>query len=127
MYRMSNKNIFDTIAKQKWLEAPSDPISKAIRDLFPGDAGRVIKNALHGTWLGHPLHPVLTDIPIGAWTLALVLDALDLRAADTAIGVGILGALGSAVTGLTDWSETDDRAKKIGAVHGTLNVVAAAL
>jgi hypothetical protein len=74
---MSNEIIFDTIAKQEWLEAASDPISRAIRDLFPGDAGRAIKNALHGTWLGHPLHPVLTDIPVGAWTLAMIFDALD--------------------------------------------------
>jgi len=132
---MSNEIIFDTIAKQEWLEAASDPISKAIRDLFPGDAGRAIKNALHGTWLGHPLHPVLTDIPVGAWTLAMIFDALDglgaskdFRAgADFAIGVGLLGAVGSAVTGATDWSETDGRGKTIGLMHGLLNVAATSL
>jgi len=132
---MSNEIIFDTIAKQEWLEAAADPISKAIRDLFPGDAGRAIKNALHGTWLGHPLHPVLTDIPVGAWTLAMIFDALDglgarkeLRAgADFAIGFGLLGAVGSAVTGVTDWSETDGRGKTIGLLHGLLNVAATAL
>jgi len=132
---MSNEIIFDTIAKQEWLEAAADPISKAIRDLFPGDAGRAIKNALHGTWLGHPLHPVLTDIPVGAWTLAMVLDALDglgaskdLRAgADFAVGFGLLGAVGAAVTGATDWSETDGRGKTIGLMHGLLNVAATAL
>jgi len=132
---MSNEIIFDTIAKQEWLEAASDPISKAIRDLFPGDAGRAIKNALHGTWLGHPLHPMLTDIPVGAWTLAMIFDALDglgaskdFRAgADFAIGVGLLGAVGSAVTGATDWSETDGRGKTIGLMHGLLNVAATSL
>jgi nitrite reductase/ring-hydroxylating ferredoxin subunit/uncharacterized membrane protein len=132
---MSNEIIFDTIAKQDWLESAADPISKAIRDLFPGEAGRAVKNALHGTWLGHPLHPVLTDIPVGAWTLAMVFDALDglggskdLRAgADAAVGIGLLGALGSAITGATDWSETDGRAKTIGLLHGLLNVGATAL
>lgn len=132
---MSNEIIFDTIAKQDWLESAADPLSKAIRDLFPGEAGRAIKNALHGTWLGHPLHPVLTDIPVGAWTLAMLFDALDglggrkeLRAgADVAVGVGLLGALGSAITGATDWSETDGRARTIGLLHGLLNVGATAL
>lgn len=132
---MSNEIIFDTIAKQDWLESAADPISKAIHDLFPGEAGRAVKNALHGTWLGHPLHPVLTDIPVGAWTLAMVFDALDglggrkeLRSgADVAVGIGLLGALGAAVTGATDWSETDGRAKTIGLLHGLLNVGATAL
>jgi nitrite reductase/ring-hydroxylating ferredoxin subunit/uncharacterized membrane protein len=132
---MSNEIIFETIAKQEWLEAAADPISKTVRELFPGDAGRAIKNALHGTWLGHPLHPVLTDIPVGAWTLAMVLDALeglgaskDLRAgADFAVGFGLLGAVGSAVTGVTDWSETDGRGKTIGLLHGLLNVAATSL
>src|SRR6202040_2670741 len=86
-------------------------------------------------WLGHPLHPALTDIPIGAWTAALALDALESlsgaeqcgRAADVAIGVGLAGAAGAAVTGLTDWSETDDRARSIGLVHGLLNIVATSL
>src|SRR3954464_9115175 len=132
---MDHEIIFETIAKQDWLESAADPISKTIRDLFPGDAGRAIKNALHGTWLGHPVHPVLTDIPVGAWTLAMILDALDglgankeLQAgADFAIGFGLLGAVGSAITGTTDWSESDGRGKTIGLLHGLLNVAATAL
>jgi nitrite reductase/ring-hydroxylating ferredoxin subunit/uncharacterized membrane protein len=113
--------IANLIDEQQWLDA-FDPIQKYIQAL-----PKELKNALHGTWLGHPLHPALTDIPVGAWTLALILDAFDSPAADTAIGIGLLGALGSAVTGLTDWSETDYRAKKIGAVHATLNIVATGL
>jgi len=99
-------------------------VQKLVREALQGP----IKNFLHGTWLGHPLHPVLTDIPVGAWTAALFYDLVgEERAADIAIGVGLVGALGSAVTGLTDWSETDDRARSVGLVHGTLNVVATAL
>jgi nitrite reductase/ring-hydroxylating ferredoxin subunit/uncharacterized membrane protein len=132
---MGKELIVDTIAGQKWLESAADPISKAIRDLFPGETGQIIKDALHGTWLGHPLHPVLTDIPVGAWTLAMIFDALDalgarkeLRGgADFAVGFGLLGALGSAVTGATDWSESDGRGKTIGLLHGLLNVAATAL
>ncbi|MEU8274647.1 DUF2231 domain-containing protein [Microbispora bryophytorum] len=62
---------------------------------------------LHGVWLGHPLHPVLTDLPIGSWTTALVLDLTgQKRAARAAVGVGLAGALAAAVTGLHDWQHT---------------------
>jgi len=84
-------------------------------------------------WLGHPLHPVFTDIPIGAWTTALALDAAAKgdqgmrRAATFAMGVGLVGAVGAAVSGLTDWSETDGRSRRTGLVHGLLNVAATTL
>ena len=63
-----------------------------------------IRNFLNGTWLGEPLHVVLTDLPVGAWTAAMVFDALDTVlgcrdfeiAADTSIAIGIAGALGAA-------------------------------
>lgn len=115
------QSIANLIDEQQWLDA-LDPLQKYVRGLPKG-----IKNALHGVWLQHPLHPALVGIPIGAWTVAAVLDALDNRAADKVIGIGILGALASAVAGLTDWSETDYRAKKIGVVHGSMNLLATTL
>lgn len=132
---MASETLVNTISAQNWLDSVGDPLQKAVRGAFAGAAGRETKNALHGTWLGHPLHPVLTDIPVGAWTAALAFDALEslsgrkeLRAgADAAVALGLLGAVGSAVTGLTDWSETDDRGKRIGLTHGLLNIAAAAL
>jgi nitrite reductase/ring-hydroxylating ferredoxin subunit/uncharacterized membrane protein len=128
---LSTKEIVTQIGDNKSLQEASEPIQKAVRAAVPGD----IKNFLHGTWLGHPLHPVLTDIPVGAWTAAIALDALGElgggencgKAADVAIGVGLVGAVASAVTGITDWAETDDRARSIGLVHGILNVVATTL
>ncbi|MDQ3920253.1 MAG: Rieske 2Fe-2S domain-containing protein [Acidobacteriota bacterium] len=100
-----------------------------------GTAGQEVKDFLHGTWLGHPLHPVLTDVPIGAWTAALALDAMETisgrrelgAGADAAIAVGLVGAVGSALTGVTDWSETDGRARKVGLLHGLLNAGATVL
>jgi nitrite reductase/ring-hydroxylating ferredoxin subunit/uncharacterized membrane protein len=90
---------------------------------------------MHGVWLGHPLHPVFTDLPLGAWTTGLVLDAVASmnrdsgmeRAADVAIAVGLAGAAGAAVTGLTDWSETSGRSRRTGLVHGLLNIAATTL
>jgi len=94
-----------------------------------------IRNFLNGTWLGEPLHAVLTDVPIGAWTVAVAFDALDLigqgddfaRAADTSIAIGLAGAAGAALTGITDWSDVDPPARRTGFLHALLNIGATAL
>jgi len=79
----------------RWLKALFRPIP-AIRDL------------LNGRWLGHPLHGVLTDAPIGILFLVIVLDVLDLRtAADVTLIVGILTMLAAAVAGAADYADTD--------------------
>jgi nitrite reductase/ring-hydroxylating ferredoxin subunit len=117
------------------IDQVAQPLAAGIVDAYQaaGPAGRRLKNFAHGVWLGHPLHPVLTDVPIGAWTAALALDVVAngnegmRRAARCVIGVGLVGAIGSAVTGLTDWSETSGRSRRAGLVHGLLNVAATAL
>ncbi|HKQ05485.1 MAG TPA: Rieske 2Fe-2S domain-containing protein [Blastocatellia bacterium] len=134
---MSSNVAIQLIDKQAWLDVVADSLQPAIAETFQagGIAGRKIKNFLHGTWLGHPLHSVLTDVPIGAWTAALVLDAMDeiggrerfAEAADTAVTVGVVGAAGSALTGLTDWAHTDGHARRIGITHGLMNASALAL
>jgi len=133
---MSQNNPIDLIEKQEWLGKVADAVQPLILDAFKagGEAGQQLKNILHGTWLGHPLHPVLTDIPVGAWSLAAIFDTLELtgskkykKAADVSVAVGLVGALGSAVTGLTDWSGTDGKKRKIGLMHAMLNVTGTAL
>ena len=117
------------------LDTIADALSKGVRRVYDaaGPAGQQAKNAAHGVWLGHPLHPVFTDIPIGAWTTALAMDAAAdgdpgmHRAATFAMGVGLAGALGAAVTGLTDWSETQGESRRTGLVHGLLNIAATTL
>jgi nitrite reductase/ring-hydroxylating ferredoxin subunit/uncharacterized membrane protein len=131
------ETLAQVIDNQDALDNASDVLQPAVTDLFRsgGEAGQAVKNFLHGTWLGHPLHPVLTDIPVGAWTTALALDAIEAvsgreefgSAADAAIAVGLVGALGAAATGITDWSDTQGRGRKVGLVHGLLNVSAATL
>jgi nitrite reductase/ring-hydroxylating ferredoxin subunit/uncharacterized membrane protein len=94
-----------------------------------------VRSFLNGTWLGEPLHVVLTDFPIGAWTVAMVFDALDLVlnrrefavAADASIAIGIAGAAGAAATGMTDWSDVDPPARRLGLTHGLLNIGGTAL
>jgi nitrite reductase/ring-hydroxylating ferredoxin subunit/uncharacterized membrane protein len=134
---MASEALINVIERQDFLGRASDAIQPAVTKAFEaaGPAGQEVKNFLHGTWLGHPLHPALTDVPIGAWTAALALDAVETisgrkglaAGADAAIAVGLVGALGSAVTGLTDWSATDGRARKVGLLHGLLNAGATVL
>jgi nitrite reductase/ring-hydroxylating ferredoxin subunit/uncharacterized membrane protein len=134
---MASEALLNVIDRQDFLEQASEAIQPAVTKAFEaaGPAGQEVKNFLHGTWLGHPLHPALTDVPIGAWTAALALDAVEAMSgrkelaagADAAIAVGLVGALGSAVTGLTDWSATYGRARKVGMLHGLLNAGATVL
>ena len=133
---MPAERIAHALGDQEALDALATPLQEAIRSLFEsmGAPGRLVKDFLHGKALGHPLHPALIDLPLGAWTLAAILDALELGdprrnggLADTAIGIGLVGAVGAAVAGVTDWSETDGRAKRIGLTHGVLNLTASGL
>ena len=81
------------------------------------------------------IHPALTDVPLGAWTVALVFDVMAegkgrkeyARAAETAVAIGLVGAIGAAATGMTDWSETGGRARRVGLMHGLLNAGSTAL
>lgn len=95
-------------------------------------SSRAVRDALHGTWLGHPLHPVLVDMPIGFWTSAFVLDLFGgrrtARAAQEMVGAGVLAALPAALTGLNDWKALGmARAeKRVGVVHAVSNAAALA-
>jgi len=119
------------------LKPIEESLQKLVHKAFAsgGERGQAVKNFLNGTWIGEPLHVILTDIPIGAWTVALVCDGLDLMsnkhefavAADASIGIGLVGAVGAAVTGVTDWQDADAPARRIGMIHGLLNVSATAL
>jgi nitrite reductase/ring-hydroxylating ferredoxin subunit/uncharacterized membrane protein len=131
------KAAVSAVGRQTGLDNPAGSLQKAIAGTFAagGKFGRRAQNALNGVWLGHPLHPVLTDLPIGFWTAALAFDALDtlggqkrLRpGADAALGAGICTALGAAATGLADWQFTSDESRRVGLFHGLLNTSALAL
>jgi nitrite reductase/ring-hydroxylating ferredoxin subunit/uncharacterized membrane protein len=114
------------------LDAPAKAIAKQIRNLLPAGGG--VKDALSGTWMGHALHPLMTDIPIGTWTSATLLDLFGGRssrpAARKLIGVGLAAAAPTAWTGWADWADTepaDDQVRRIGIVHAIANGAAAGL
>ena len=90
-----------------------------------------VKDLLSGTWLGHPLHPVLTDVVVGAWTSSFLLDLMPGRrtrkASDRLVDVGIVAAVPTALAGLSDWADVGGRARRVGLVHASANVVALSL
>ena len=118
--------------ESKEARAAAERLQKLLHKAFAsaGPSGQKLKNVLNGTWLGNPLHVILTDIPIGAWTTGLVCDAVHrvsgrdvfAGAADTAAAIGIAGALCAAVSGTTDWQDADAPARRIGMTHGILNL-----
>lgn len=96
----------------RWLSALFRPI-------------RPIKDLLNGTWLGHPLHSAVTDVPIGSLVVAVVLDLLDQRVgADVALLATVLFMLAAAVAGAADYVDTDGTARVRASLHSTLMVVA---
>jgi len=120
------------IGRQEWLKPIDSALQRAISGAFQaaGPVGMRIKDVLNGVWLGHPLHPSLSDVPIGAWTAASVLDVLEATTgrkelgagADAAIGVGLAAAIPAALSGLTDWQYLVGRPRRTGLVHGLLNI-----
>lgn len=100
----------------------------AARALISSPARR---GALQGRWLGHAVHPLLTDLPLGAWTSATILDFFGgpgaRRSAERLLAVGVVGALPTAVTGLAEWAETTGRDRRVGLVHAGANIAALSL
>ena len=93
-----------------------------------GPRAAMAKNWLNGPWLGHPLHPALTDMPLGAWSGAALLDlAGEERAADLLMAAGYAAGVGAAASGIADWQDSYGRERRMGALHGLLNLSALAL
>jgi len=126
--QMSKQEFVTRIEQAPLLDRLADPLTAAVRNALPAGP---LKDGLSGTWLGHPLHPLLTDVPIGAWTSSLMLDAVggreSRRAADRLIAIGILAALPTAATGIADWGDTQPKERRVGLVHAVANTTALAL
>src|SRR5512132_972499 len=125
----------EVIKQQNWLEPIAERLQPAVAAALDDGIGATGAKILHGTWLGHPLHVVLTDVPLGSWAAAAVFDLLDMtngnraarHAADSAITVGLLAATATAITGLADWSKIGGgESRRIGLAHGLLNITATA-
>ncbi|MEU2898589.1 Rieske 2Fe-2S domain-containing protein [Streptomyces sp. NPDC007056] len=117
--------LLDHLEQNPRADAVIDAIGRGVRAL-PLGRGR---DALHGRWLGHPLHPLMVQVPIGSWLSAALLDLRPGRSreAEALIGVGLTAAAPAALAGWVDWAELHHRQQRVGLVHALSNVTAVAL
>ena len=117
--------LVEEIEQTSGLDALSKRIQTIIDTALPDARPRRL---LEGHWLGHALHPVLSDVPIGSWTSSVILDLLGggsaESSADLLLGVGLAAALPTALSGWTDWSRTGKEQQRVGIVHAVTNVSA---
>lgn len=100
-----------------------------------GRPGKWLQDFINGSWLGHPVHPVVTDVVIGGAALVAVFDlavlVLDADGLETAslvsVGIVALAALSATATGLTDFKDTHTgNERNVVVLHGLINIVATA-
>ena len=129
MKPVAREMIAERIEQLDLLDSVSAVLQKAVGTAVPQESE--LKDLLSGTWLGHPLHPPLTDIVIGAWTSALLLDLVGGEgtedAADRLVAAGILAAVPTAAAGLSDWAELRGGSRRVGSVHAIGNTTALVL
>ncbi|CAN7151247.1 MULTISPECIES: Rieske 2Fe-2S domain-containing protein [Pseudarthrobacter] len=110
----------------EWL----DPVSKKVRKVVKrAIRPKWARDVLHGVPIGHPVHPLAVQVPMGAWISAAVLDALpgNDKASALLIGVGTGAAVPSAVAGFTDWTQLHPQQQRVGLVHAAANITATGL
>ncbi|HKC20205.1 MAG TPA: Rieske 2Fe-2S domain-containing protein, partial [Candidatus Dormibacteraeota bacterium] len=113
---------------QGWLEPVSDFTQGVVGGFYGalGKPGRTLRDLVHGVWpLGHPLHPALTDVPLGAWVAAVVLGfasyvwpAIPAVVSPAVLAVGIVGGLAAAAAGYTDFHDTFGLERRTAMLHG---------
>lgn len=109
-----------------WLDPLAKTVRKAVRKVIRPAWAR---DVLHGVPLGHPVHPLAVQVPLGAWVSAAVLDALpgNEEAAGVLVGVGTAAAVPAAVAGFTDWTQLHSQQQRVGLVHAAANLAATGL
>jgi nitrite reductase/ring-hydroxylating ferredoxin subunit/uncharacterized membrane protein len=117
--------MLDRLELVGWLDRVGNPVQRKVQTVLRGR----VRDALHGVWLGHPLHPALVQLPIGAWMSAGVLDLIPStrRAAAVLTGLGTASAVPSIVAGLNDWASLSREQRRVGLVHAAANTLAVGL
>jgi nitrite reductase/ring-hydroxylating ferredoxin subunit/uncharacterized membrane protein len=117
--------LLDRLEREPRADALIDLLGKGVRAL-PLGRGR---DVLHGTWLGHPLHPPMVQLPIGSWMSAAILDMRPGRSREAAllVGAGLAAAAPAALAGAVDWAELHRQQQRVGLVHATANITAVGL
>jgi len=124
-------DLLERLGSLEAVDGPSQAIAKFVRNL---KSDPKVNEALSGTWLGHPVHPLLILVPMGTWSSAVLLDWLGGKDAETAadllLGTGLLSAVPTVATGYADWADTEPAnatVRRVGIVHAACNGAAAVL
>ena len=122
---MRVRALIDKVERVEALDGVGNGLQSAVRAVLRGR----VRDLLHGSWLGHPLHPVAVLVPIGSWLSTAVLDLLrvDGRAPTVLSGLGSAAAVPAALAGLNDWSSLTREQRRVGLVHAGANTIALAL
>ena len=129
-------DVVAVIDRWGWIRTLNDQLTAVLGPWRERHQDNPVLELMHGgRWLGHPLHPALSDLPIGLWTSALILDVTDRdpasgRGLDPAAlfsAAGIAAAVATAATGVVDWTVSDDEDRRLGLFHGVLNTAALGL
>ncbi|MFI7431693.1 Rieske 2Fe-2S domain-containing protein [Micromonospora sp. NPDC049836] len=104
------------------LDRVGDRLQRAVQGTLRSQR---IRDLLHGVWLGHPLHPAMVQVPVGAWISAAIVDLMpgQRRAATALVAVGTVSAVPAAVAGLNDWASLARDQRRIGLVHAAANTI----
>jgi nitrite reductase/ring-hydroxylating ferredoxin subunit/uncharacterized membrane protein len=116
--------------RMPWLDGVAEKMERAFAPVLGQEAPRGPRDLLYGTWLGHPLHSAVITVPVGSWSATMIFDLMgEERTADLSLGLGLVGAVGAAVTGAAQWQDTtgQEEARRLGALHALLNVAATTL
>jgi nitrite reductase/ring-hydroxylating ferredoxin subunit/uncharacterized membrane protein len=132
-----HQDLFTAMGRWRWLQELDGSVAGVLQPLYDRHRGNIAVELMHGgRWAGHSVHTALSDLPIGFWSGALVLDLLgkDVPAGDermdpaaTLSAAGLAAAVGTVATGITDWTVSDGEDRRVGLFHGLLNTAGVAL
>lgn len=120
---------FDSLDRLEQLTGLDPVVARVRRTVNSVIQPQAVRDALHGVWLGHPVHPMLVQVPIGAWTSAAILDVVPKTGPSVSllIGTGMASAAPAIAAGWTDWSALNPAESRTGLVHAAANTTAIAL
>jgi nitrite reductase/ring-hydroxylating ferredoxin subunit/uncharacterized membrane protein len=113
-----------------WLDGPAGVLKTLVEPILGHDAPRALRDALYGTWIGEPLHPPMTDLTIGGWTMSMICDVLGYEeASDVTLKIGTLSAGATALSGAAQWFDLQEmeEPRRLGTLHALMNVTALGL
>lgn len=122
---MSLLGFLDRVADVPTFDTAIEAARRSVQKVLP----QPVRNVLHGSWLGHALHPILVQVPVGSWISAGVLDLFPRfrPAATVLIGTGVAAAVPASLAGAADWSEQGTGVRRLGAIHAVANATALGL